>query len=276
MKISTETRARETPSEAGETQPATRDPEPLSRRVRTPLRVVVRMMDLFLRTPGTEEQRKLAEEVRGSAGRLLESLGDRGDPMGAEARSAGNPTPRAGPELTTREFHLRPSMDRLSLMLSNTAHRFGIGYFCHIFPDVPDRLEGDWVRLSRVLTNLIGNAVEFTREGRVTVEVSVVERSGGEATLRFSVSDTGSGIPMDRLSALYEKLNQDEVSTEGGGEEAGRGMAMAARQARGMGGHIFVQSREGEGSAFHFTVVLGLPEGDGPDPELEWIPLEGR
>jgi len=164
--------------------------------------------------------------------------------------------------LDSVDFQLRESLEKLNALLGQGAHRKGVGYLCRINPEVPDRLTGDWICLTQILANLIGNAVKFTKEGRVAIEVSLVDQTELEATLCFSISDTGPGIPGERLNAIFELLDQSDDSRTRRHDGTGLGLYIAARLADMMGGHIFAQSREGEGTAFHFTVVLELQEAE--------------
>ncbi len=160
--------------------------------------------------------------------------------------------------LDSVDFQLSESLEKLSHLLGQGAHRKGIGYLCHINPEVPNRVTGDWICLAQILAHLIGNAIKFTQAGRVTIEVSLVDQTELEATLCFSISDTGPGIPDEQLNAIFELLDQSNDSRTRRHTGTGLGLYIAARLADMMGGHIFAQSREGEGTAFHFTVVLEL------------------
>lgn len=177
-------------------------------------------------------------------------------------RSARFPADAGRMGLASVDFQLRESMEKLNALFGQSAFRKGVGYLCRINPEVPDRFTGDWICLTQILANLIGNAVKFTEAGRVAIEVSKVDQTDLEATLCFSISDTGPGIPDEQLNAIFELLDQSEDSRTRTHEGTGLGLYIAARLANIMGGHIFVQSREGEGTAFHLTVVLELQEAE--------------
>jgi signal transduction histidine kinase len=114
--------------------------------------------------------------------------------------------------------------------------------------------------LSQILTILSGSAVSFTQAGQVTMEIALVDQTEMEAMLRFSISDTGNGLTPERMNSVFEALSPENVHRPRSCEEAGLGLSMAGRLADLMGGHIFAQSREGEGTAFHLTVALELQE----------------
>ncbi len=168
---------------------------------------------------------------------------------------SARPVRRGDPRV---DFRLRTAMGRLNYLLAEQARKKEIAYACRIDPDVPDRLKGDWIRLRQVLINLIGNAVQFTSYGQVGVGVSLADRTKTRATLCFTISDTGRGIPNDRLEAIFEVFEQNEVARYRYLDLFGRGLPLTARLADTLDGHLFTQSREGEGTAVHFTVDLEL------------------
>jgi len=249
-----------------------RGAESVGRRVRTPLIVAAGMMEWFQEAEITEEQRRLAQRIQEDARLLLATLADEGVADGVRLPHARTDVSKLGPST----FGLREALERMGRFLSGTAAERGVSFRCSVAPDLPDRFTGDWLRLSRILISLVGNAIEATGEGCVSLQVSLVERSGPEITLRFSVSDTGPGIPADRLTTLIQELDGRNDPDGGRWQGSGRGLAMASRQAEAVGGHLFIQSRSGEGSTFHFTVVLRTAEVPQAQSEVGWLPAERK
>jgi CheY-like chemotaxis protein len=142
--------------------------------------------------------------------------------------------------------------------LAVSAHRKGLELAWRIPPDVPDALMGDPSRLSQIIVNLIGNAVKFTERGEIVLEVTTENQDDRTATLHFVVSDTGVGIPREKLKLIFEAFTQADSSTTRKYGGTGLGLAISARFVELMGGEIWVQSEFGEGSRFHFTVPFPL------------------
>jgi CheY-like chemotaxis protein len=136
-------------------------------------------------------------------------------------------------------------------------HEKGLELLYDIRPDVPDALVGDPTRLWQVLINLIGNAVKFTRKGDISVVVEAQDVSSGNATLHFTVSDTGIGIPADKLQSVFEPFVQSDNSMTRKFGGTGLGLTITARLVEMMGGRIWVESEVGKGSRFHFTARFG-------------------
>ena len=127
--------------------------------------------------------------------------------------------------------------------------------------DVPDCLIGDAVRLRQILSNLVGNAIKFTDRGYVTVRVRIEQQSTAGATLHFLVRDTGIGIPEEQQACIFEPFRQADGSTTRRHEGTGLGLAICTRLVQLMGGRLWVESRAGEGSIFHFTAPFGHARG---------------
>jgi CheY-like chemotaxis protein/HPt (histidine-containing phosphotransfer) domain-containing protein len=141
------------------------------------------------------------------------------------------------------------------------AHEKGLELICFADLDVPMLLQGDPGRLRQILTNLTGNAVKFTQAGEVTIHVSLIEMNESTVLLRFSVRDTGIGIPKDKISLLFDKFTQVDASTTRQYGGTGLGLAISKQLAALMGGDAGVHSEEGQGSEFWFTARLGKQPG---------------
>src|SRR5262249_41854892 len=163
-------------------------------------------------------------------------------------------------ELNFADFSLRAAVGDTLRALAVRAHTKGLELIYDVQPEVPDALVGDAGRLRQVLLNLVGNAIKFTEEGEVVVRVEVTDEaaSGGEVVLRFTVRDTGMGIPRDQHERIFRACEQEDSSTTRRYGGTGLGLTIAARLVALMGGRITLDSEPGRGSTFACTARLGL------------------
>jgi two-component system sensor histidine kinase/response regulator len=164
-------------------------------------------------------------------------------------------------DLDLGDFSLRSAVGNTLRALAARAHRKGLEVVCNVQPDVPDALVGDAGRLRQVLLNLVGNAIKFTEKGEVVVQVegeATAPASRQEVVLRFSVRDTGIGIPGDKQATIFRPCEQEDTSTTRKYGGTGLGLTIAARLVALMGGQISVSSTPGRGSTFVFTARFGL------------------
>jgi CheY-like chemotaxis protein/nitrogen-specific signal transduction histidine kinase len=223
----------------------------MSHEIRTPLNGVAGMIDLLQATELNESQRRYTHLAREAADSLLSVINDILDFSKIEAGKV---------EIESVEFDLYRLVEELVELLAPSASTKGLALNCWLHPDVPPLVRGDPVRIRQVLTNFLSNAIKFTASGAINVHLRPVKRVGDRQIVRMDVSDTGIGIPADRLNRLFKSFSQVDTSTTRKFGGTGLGLVISKRLVELMGGEISVTSKEGTGTTVKFTLNLGFVE----------------
>ena len=221
----------------------------MSHEIRTPMNAIIGMADLLWETTLTSEQRKYLRIFRRAGASLLSLINDILDLSKVESGRL---------DLDTIDFDLSELIDKASEMLALRANEKGLELVSHLAPDVPCHLIGDPNRLYQILLNLLGNAIKFTEMGSVVMTVTNDPDCQEAGVIRFSITDTGIGVPPDKLKTIFDTFTQahSTIARQYGG--TGLGLSISQRLATLMGGRIWAESTLGEGSTFHCLVRLGI------------------
>lgn len=232
----------------------------MSHELRTPLNGIMGMLQLMEATPLDEEQRDYARAALESSRRLTRLLSDILDLSRIEAGKM---------ELYMEPFDLRETLHSMELLFRPSASQSGNLLEFRVSEEFPSRLMGDVVRLQQVISNLVGNALKFTKGGSVTVEAYPLPAiKPHEYRVLFSIADTGMGIPDDKQNVLFQPFTQVDGSMARQHQGAGLGLSICKRLVALMGGSISIASEPGTGTTVHFCVTLGRADGAVPLPDV--------
>lgn len=222
----------------------------VSHEIRTPMNAIIGMAELLGETTLTEEQGKYVRIFRSAGNNLLTLINDILDLAKAEAKQF---------ELERTEFDLHEVIDKVTDMFVLRAHDKRLELICYVSPTVPRVLIGDQLRLQQILANLVGNAIKFTQHGQVELRIVPNPDDSETGFLRLSVTDTGIGIPPDKLEAIFQSFTQAEASTARKYGGTGLGLAICKQLVTLMGGTIWAESTIGHGSTISCTLRFAVP-----------------
>ncbi len=223
----------------------------LSHEIRTPMHAIIGLTQLLGEGTLTGDQRESLQMIQASADHLLSTINDILDFSKIEAGKL---------DLENIQFDLRLAVKSVLGAAAARAEDKGLHFISHVSPDLPHELVGDPVRLRQVILNLLDNAIKFTQQGQIETSLELQETAVDSIVLRFSVADTGIGIPEGMLGTVFESFTQVDSSITRRFGGTGLGLAICRRLVENMGGQIWVESEEGKGSRFHFTMRFALPK----------------
>jgi CheY-like chemotaxis protein/nitrogen-specific signal transduction histidine kinase len=226
----------------------------MSHEIRTPLNAVLGLTGLLLNSDLTAQERNYVETVRSSGNTLLSVINEILDYSKIEGGKM---------ELESQPFHLRECIAVAVDLVKAAADQKGLAIKSELDQSIPEYFKGDVTRLRQILVNLLGNAVKFTHDG--TIEISVIgtpiaAKECKQYELRFSISDTGIGIPEEKLDRLFQSFSQVDSTTTRKYGGTGLGLAISRKLVELMAGEIWVVSKPGVGTTFHFTIQVEKAE----------------
>jgi signal transduction histidine kinase/DNA-binding response OmpR family regulator len=239
----------------------------MSHEIRTPMNGVIGMASLLKQTSLTAEQKEYTDTILTSGESLLTVINDILDFSKIEAGKM---------ELEQKEFNLRSCIEEVMDLFASKANKMGIDLIYQIDFRVPENIIGDSLRLRQVIINLVSNAIKFTQHGEIFIDVHLLNLPNDKAEISFAVSDTGIGIPADKLDRLFKAFSQVDSSTTRKYGGTGLGLVICEKLIALMEGSISVESEVGKGTRFSFSIKAGLNEEAKNEANLDTAILEHK